>query len=88
MFINDSLSLSEQIVAGFHEFAHLLFHPLDCCDFTSDAFAWNLSKAERQAQSVGVISLMPTSQIVGMMTEDLMREYDVSRRTAEFRLSI
>ena len=45
----------------------------------------NLSRMEREAQIVGALALMPDPLVAGLSLEDMMREFGVSRITAQFR---
>jgi Zn-dependent peptidase ImmA (M78 family) len=88
LFVNNRLPRTEQIIAGFHEFAHLVYHSIDDCEFSSDSLLWQLSKIEHQSQTIGVLAAMPFDEVVGLSIEDIMREFGVSRQTAEFRVSL
>ena len=93
IFINSTLPPTEQIIAGWHEYDHLSRHILQShcpynCVFTSSGSMVNLSRMEREAQIVGVLALMPQPLVMGLSLEDIMREFGVSRHTAEFRASL
>jgi hypothetical protein len=88
IFINPLVSYAEQIVAGFHEFEHIISHVGngEVCQSSGDTL--RLSKQEKQAQMVGVIALMPITVVYGMSVEEMMGEFDAPRKLAEFRFSI
>jgi Zn-dependent peptidase ImmA (M78 family) len=93
IFINSTLPAAEQVIAGWHEYDHLTRHMLKThcpynCVFTSSGSMVNLSRIEREAQIVGCLALMPHPLVVGLSLEDIMREFGVSRNTAEFRASL
>jgi Zn-dependent peptidase ImmA (M78 family) len=67
LLINSLLNEAERIVAGWHEFAHLLLHTPDGSVFCSTGNLWNHSKTEAQAQTIGVLALIPQT----MLHEDL-----------------
>jgi len=90
IFINSTLPAAEQVIAGWHEYDHLTRHILqsNCpynCVFTSSGGMVNLSRMEREAQIVGALALMPDPLVAGLSLEDMMREFGVSRITAQFR---
>jgi Zn-dependent peptidase ImmA (M78 family) len=92
--INSVINISEQTIAGYHEFVHLDRHIyLTPCRFTTCAFKStgnliNLSKMEYEAQSVGLYALMPDRLIKDMNPFDIMVAFDVNLDTALFRLSL
>lgn len=88
IFINQIISYSYKVIAGYHELFHILHHVGNGQECLSYGGVINLSKKEYQAQAVGVIALMPDVMIQGLSIEDLMREFDVSRRIAEFRFCL
>jgi Zn-dependent peptidase ImmA (M78 family) len=93
IFINSTLPAAEQVIAGWHEYDHLTRHMLKThcpynCVFTSSGSMVNLSRIEREAQVVGCLALMPHPLVVGLSLEDIMREFGVSRNTAEFRANL
>jgi Zn-dependent peptidase ImmA (M78 family) len=47
LYINTLVLPAERVIAGWHEFAHLMYHPDDACVFTSKGSLYRLSKAER-----------------------------------------
>lgn len=59
MVINSLLREPERIVAGWHEFTHLLMHSTTSSVFCSTGNLWRHTKTERQAQTIGVIALLP-----------------------------
>lgn len=88
LLINSLLSVPEQVIAGFHELTHLIDQADDVSVFLSLGNLWNHGKAERQAQTVGVIALMPDRLIVGLSASEISERWQVSRKLAEFRLSL
>lgn len=88
LYINSLLRGPEQVIAGFHEYCHITDHCFDVEAFESTGGLWNLNKRERQAQTVGVVALMPHPLVEGMTVNDLMREFGVSRQVAEFRAAL
>ena len=87
LYINRLLDGAEKVIAGFHEYCHLTSHSLNVAVFKSTGGLWNLDKYERQAQIVGTVALMPEPAIRHLSVEEIMREFSVSRRIAEFRFS-
>lgn len=88
VYINSLISPAEQVVAGFHELFHIFHHIGDGKLCQSRGATVRLSKQEKQAQAAGVIALMPLGVVYELSIEEMMREFDVSRRLAEFRLMI
>jgi Zn-dependent peptidase ImmA (M78 family) len=88
LYINRLLSTPERVIAGFHEYCHLTSHSLDVAVFKSTGGLWNLDKYERQAQIVGAVALMPEPAVCSLSVEEIMREFSVDLRIAEFRASI
>lgn len=88
IYINSLLSIAEQTIAAHHEFVHIQEHAFEVEVFHSTGDLWNLSKYEYQAQAVGAVAWMPDPLIFGLGIEGIMREFGVSRRLAEFRLSL
>lgn len=88
IFLNSLVSYAEQIVAGFHELFHTFNHVGDGVMCYSKGATQRLSKQEKQAQIAGVLALMPLSSVFQMTIEDMMREFDVSRKVAQFRFRI
>jgi Zn-dependent peptidase ImmA (M78 family) len=86
--LNKLISYSEQVIAGFHELFHFLFHPVDSQVCLSYGRICNISKRELQAQIVGVIALLPISLVYKMTVEDMMREFEISKEIALFRLKV
>jgi Zn-dependent peptidase ImmA (M78 family) len=87
VYINTLLPYSERVITGFHELAHILYHPTDK-QILHRRSLWNWSKCDRQAEIVGLISWMPETQARGLCAESLMRQYEVRRESAEFRASL
>jgi len=88
LYLNSLLAPPEKIIAGWHEFAHLVDHPPDLRVFTSTGGLWNLGKADRQAQAVGCLALMPDAEVWGLNLPEIMERYGVPRQVAEFRLDL
>jgi len=87
IFLSDSLSEPEKVVTGFHEFCHLEFDPPGDI-FLSTGNLWNWQKAERQANIVGVIALMPDTEVIRMTVDRMMGYYGISRELAQFRFDL
>jgi Zn-dependent peptidase ImmA (M78 family) len=49
VYINSLLPYSERVITGFHELAHILYHPTDNQILHRRAL-WNWSKCDRQGQ--------------------------------------
>lgn len=81
LVINSLLREAERIVAGWHEFTHLLLHSLEERVFCSTGNLWRHSKTERQAETIGVIALLPRK----MLTEDLS---DYPARIVKYRRDV
>ncbi len=86
LFVNSYLPPSLQIIAGFHELAHILDHPLN--SHQVNGHLWNYDKLERQAQTVGVVALMPGPLLAGADVTEVMERFDVPLDIAMFRLSL
>ncbi|HYL99767.1 MAG TPA: ImmA/IrrE family metallo-endopeptidase [Blastocatellia bacterium] len=87
IYINSLLSEPEKIIAGFHEYLHITDGVVAQAYWSTGTF-WNLSKLEYQAQVVGVMALMPDELVKWSTEDEICREFNVSRRTARFRLSL
>lgn len=86
IYINAFLSYPEKVITGFHELAHILYHPpSEDAIFLRRHANWNWSKCDRQAEIVGCIAWMPDSEARGRSVEELMARYEVMREVAEFR---
>src|SRR5262249_28635755 len=89
IMINSHLSGPEKVIAGFHEFTHIIDQEVPENSYRlSTGNLYNMSKSERQAQVVGVIALMPGPEARGLTVEDMMRIYGVRREVAEFRVTL
>lgn len=88
IYINPLVSRTEQITAGFHELFHIFNHAGDGRICMSRGATVRISKQEKQAQAVGVIALMPLPIVAQMTIEDMMREFDVPRKLAQFRFKV
>lgn len=88
LLVNSLLTDAEKIIAGYHELTHLLDQADDVSVFLSLGNLWNHSKAERHAQTVGVIALMPDAAVWGLTVDEISEQFQVSRKLAEFRLSL
>ena len=86
LFVNAHLPPSLQVIAGFHELAHILDHPLNA--HQSNGHLWNYDKLERQAQTVSVVALMPGPLLAGCDVGEVMAHFDVPFDIAMFRLSL
>ena len=86
LFVNSHLPPSLQVIAGFHELAHILDHPLNA--HQANGHLWNYDKLERQAQTIGVVALMPESLLAGADVTEVMERFDVPFDIAMFRLSL
>jgi Zn-dependent peptidase ImmA (M78 family) len=85
--INPLVSPAEQIIAGWHEYLHLVEHVPDVVTFSTGTF-FNLSKMEYQAQVIGVMALMPDPLVRWLNEEEIMGEFGVTQSIARFRLSL
>lgn len=86
IYINAVLPYPEKVITGFHELAHILYHPpSEDATFLRRYANWNWSKCDRQAEIVGCIAWMPDSEARGRSVEELMDRYEVMRDVAEFR---
>jgi len=88
IYINSLIRGPEQVIAGFHEYCHVVDHCFDVEVFQSTGGLWNLTKRERQAQIIGVLALMPAPLIDGMTIDEAMRAFGVRRDVAEFRATL
>lgn len=86
VYVNSLIPDPLKTIAGFHELFHILHHIGDTKRCLSTGGVSCLSKNEFQAQVVGVVALMPDSLVASMSVNDIMREFEVSRQIAEFRL--
>jgi len=86
LFVNSHLPPSLQVIAGFHELAHILDHPLNAHQV--NGHLWNYDKLERQAQTIGVVALMPGPLLAGADVTEVMERFDVPFDIAMFRLSL
>jgi Zn-dependent peptidase ImmA (M78 family) len=89
VYINSLLPYSERVITGFHELAHILYHPSDRQVFKrTGRDLWNWSKCDRQAEIVGLLAWMPETQARGLNAEELMKRFQVRRQSAEFRSNL
>lgn len=88
VYVNSLISEPFKVIAGFHELFHVLHHIGDGKRCLSTGGVFNLSKNEYQAQAAGVIALMPNRIVAEMSVEDMMREFEITRQIAEFRLRL
>jgi Zn-dependent peptidase ImmA (M78 family) len=87
VYINSHLNYAEQVITGFHELTHILYHPTDD-EILHRRALWNWSKCDRQAEIVGVVAWMPETQARGLSPNALMHQYGVRRESAEFRAGL
>ena len=89
VYINSQLPYSEQVITGFHELAHILYHPNseDLMQLRRAA-NWNWSKCDRQAEIVGCVAWMPDVLVRGLHAEEMAQVFDVRRESAEFRAQL
>ena len=87
IYLNPLVSKPEQIIAGWHEYHHIVDHVAEQAVFSTGTF-WNLSKLEYQAQVVGVMAYMPDPMVWGLSVEDIRRRFGVSEQLARFRASL
>ena len=88
IYVADHLSGPEKVITGFHELAHILYHPTHPEAFCRAGNLWNWGKCDRQAEIVGVIAWMPYSLARGLSVEELMEGFGVRREVAEFRAGL
>lgn len=88
LLINALIAEPYRVVAGYHELAHLLDHPPDPGVLLSTGSLWNRSKAEFQAQAVGVVALIPRELIEKLDFGELAEEYAFPRDLIMFRAQI
>ncbi len=84
IYISNRLPGPEKVIAGFHEIAHILYHPND----PKPLKFFNYGKADRQAAIVGAVAWMPGRLAWGQTVEGLMEEFGVSREVASFRFGL
>lgn len=89
VYINSQLPYSEQVITGFHELAHILYHPNTQDRLRLRRLAnWNWSKCDRQAEIVGCVAWMPDALVCGLRAEEMTELFDVRRESAEFRAQL
>jgi Zn-dependent peptidase ImmA (M78 family) len=88
IYYSSKLTGPEQVITCYHELAHILYHPSRPEVFRRTGDLWNMSKCDRQAEIVGVIAWMPETVVRGLSVDDLMNEFGVSRKLAEFRSAL
>lgn len=86
IYVANHLRGPEKVITGYHELAHILYHPSHPEVFKRTGDLWNWSKCDRQAEIVGVLAWMP--EVVGLSVEEVMTRFGVSRGIAEFRLHL
>ncbi len=85
IYIGERLTAAEKVITGYHELAHILYHP-EQPEVLRRCGHWNWSKCDRQAEIVGCVAWMPD---VGAMTVgQISGEFAVSREVASFRASL
>lgn len=88
IYLASYLCGSELVITAYHELAHIIYHPSHPEIFKRTGNLWNWSKCHRQAEIVGVMAWMPHRIADGMTADELMREFGVRRKVAEFRASL
>lgn len=86
--INSHLTEADKTIALAHEFAHVLLHPPTRAPYLSSGSLWNIERAEREAQSVGVVALMPKHTLIGRNVWEIAEEFEVSWQVVQFRLNL
>jgi Zn-dependent peptidase ImmA (M78 family) len=84
IYIARHLRGPEKVITGYHELAHILYHPPHPEIFRRTGNLWNWSKCDRQAEIVGELAWMP--DVAGLSIDQVMARFSVSREVAEFRL--
>lgn len=88
IYINSLIPEPLQVIVGFHEFCHVVYHAVNAEGCLSTGSNWNYSRIEREAQAVGVIALMPFWEVCCFDVQGIMDYYSVPRRIAEFRAGL
>jgi Domain of unknown function (DUF955). len=83
IYIAQHLRGPEKVITGYHELAHILYHPSHPEVFRRVGNLWNWSKCDRQAEVVGVVAWIPNCY--NLSTSDLMQIYGVGWEIALFR---
>lgn len=89
IYYSSRLPYPQKVITGYHELCHILIDAPDPEMFKrQNPRCWNFNKWDRKAEIVGVVAWMPETRARGLSVEELMREFDVSRDSAEFRASL
>lgn len=88
IYINRLLSMPMRVFTLSHEFCHAVDQALDTAVFKSTGKLWLKSKAERAANVVGAITLMPSCEIAEMNARQIADYYGIPLKLAEFRLGL
>ena len=83
VYIAEHLTGPEKVITGYHELAHILYHPSHPEVFERTGNLWNMNKCNRQAEIVGVVAWMP--EIRRLTVEEISEEFEVSIKLAQFR---
>lgn len=86
--INSLVSEPERIIAGFHEIVHNILHATEGEIYASMGPLWNHRKDEHEAEMIGVLALLPLSEIAGMTPEEIAGVYRLPLKTAKFRMQV
>ena len=86
IYIGRHLRGPEKVITGYHELAHILYHPPHPEVFRRTGDLWNWSKCDRQAEVVGVVAWMP--YVNGLTVEQVMQQFGVSRAVSNFRTGL
>lgn len=88
LWVNSLLTEPEKIIAAFHELTHILMHPPGQGAFASTGALWNRRKIEQEAQSVGIVALLPLPAILGRAVWEIEEAFGVNRKVARWRLQL
>lgn len=86
IYIASHLRGPEKVITGYHELAHILYHPPHPEVFSRVGNLWNWSKCDRQAEIVGVVAWMP--EIKGLVVEEVTERFGVPLDVAKFRVEL
>ena len=86
IYIAHHLRGPEKVITGYHELAHILYHPPHPEVFRRTGNLWNWRKCDRQAEIVGQLAWMPN--VAGLSVDQVMAQFGVSHEVAVFRLQL
>lgn len=87
IYINQLITPSQKIIAGWHERLHLACHPTDARVLASLGPLASKVRWEIEADAAGVIALIPRRDLC-LSVGEIAARYRIARKVVEFRLQL